>query len=196
MAKTVRITEQELRKAIASDLYWRRGDPDRESYVAWVTEGFRALHEAGDASVVHVRAYERTRDGKLEKVAAHTRGAADGAAGADEIGDDAEGLATPAQALLLSPWPMMMFARPPILPRELGPPLRRIPNQSGKEAARDTPSFARGAARHANEDPSQYAARLMNRHWGEGNWWGSKDRMIEYRQIRKYGERAFEQMAR
>ena len=192
MAKTVRITEQELRKAIADDLYWRSGDPDRESYVAWVTEGFRALHEAGDAGVVHVRAYERMRDGKLEKVAAHTRSAADGAATADEIGDDAETLATPAQALLLSPWPLVMFARPPILPRELGPPLRRVPNQSGKEGAKNTPSWARGATRHANEDPTQFAWRIMNVRWGEGNWHGVPARMSEFGKILKFGQRAFE----
>ena len=176
MASTVPITAADLRRAVGDARYWQAGNAERAAFVQWVTEGYQALHGPGaHGGTVHVRAYSRMRDGKVEQVAAHTR-AAPPAAGdhthgdqpAQSLGaDDARAAVIPAQSLLLMPRPLLLYQRPPILPRI---PMRRVPNQSGKEAARDTPSFARGAARFVGESPAQFARRIMDNHWGAGRW--------------------------
>ncbi|MDR2643839.1 MAG: HINT domain-containing protein, partial [Planctomycetaceae bacterium] len=47
--------------------------------------------------------------------------------------------------------------------------MRRKSNLSGKEAATDVPSFARGKPPMVGETPTQYAERLMIERYGE-NW--------------------------
>lgn len=74
-----------------------------------------------------------------------------------------------------------------ILPRYM----ERIPGQSGKEAADDTPSFAKGKPRLVGETPEQYARRVMDDEWGPGQWKGLPERDKEFRQIKKYGSRGF-----
>lgn len=166
-----------------------------------VTEGYQALHGPEvRGGVVHVRAHSRTRDGRFEQVAAHTRAAppaagegAPAATSARPLGqDDGQPSATPAQSLFLLPRPLLLYQRPPILPRI---PMRRVPNQSGKEAATDVPSFARGLPRYVGESPSQFARRVMDDHWGAGRWEHVPRRMREMSQIRKHGQRAFEMPA-
>lgn len=93
----------------------------------------------------------------------------------------------PAQApALLTPRPPFLFAEPPkgIIPRFM----ERIPRQSGKEAADDLPSWARGARRMVGETPRDYARRLMDEHHGPGNW---QPTYREFNQLKKHGERAF-----
>jgi hypothetical protein len=78
------------------------------------------------------------------------------------------------------------FAEPPkgLVPRFM----ERIPRQSGKEAADNVPSWARGFRRIVGETLRQYAKRLMDEHYGPGKW---EDTEREYNQIKKFGQRAF-----
>ena len=59
---------------------------------------------------------------------------------------------------------------------------------SGKEGAKDIPSWAKGSGPEGAENGKQYAKRMMDGKYGEGNWnTGSK----EYSELKKYGDRAF-----
>ena len=71
MSRMVRITESDLRGAIADERYWRVGHPERAAFQSWVGQGFRGLNPSdGEAqSTVWVRAY--MRDGHW--VSAHFR---------------------------------------------------------------------------------------------------------------------------
>jgi hypothetical protein len=86
----------------------------------------------------------------------------------------------------LSPF---LASKPPIGPTPR--PIMRIPRQSGKEAATDTPSWAKGYPRHVGETPPQYARRLMDQQYGRGSWERKADRLEEMSKIQKYGARAF-----
>jgi hypothetical protein len=66
--------------------------------------------------------------------------------------------------------------------------MERIPRQSGKEAADDIPSWARGSRRMVGETPSQFAKRIMDGEYGRGNW---REPDLEYNRIKKFGQRAF-----
>lgn len=150
-----------------------------------MTGGYRALH-GPDArgGVVQVRAYTRTVEDRVQQVGAHARGAPPTGEGGTAGGE------APIRQVQA---PFFLFARPPILPPGSGIPMRRIPNQSGKEAARDTSSFAHGARRLVGETPTQFAHRVMNERYGDGGWSMRQPRQRrEFNQIRKLGERAFE----
>ncbi len=100
-------------------------------------------------------------------------------------GSDASPAVTKVQELLLTPrFPLL--AEPPkgVIPRLM----ERIPRQTGKEAASDIPSWARGIARRVGETPNDYAKRLMDDQYGPGNW---KPTNREFNQIKKFGERGF-----
>jgi pimeloyl-ACP methyl ester carboxylesterase len=75
MADRVPVTEETLRAAMRDPRYWRPGEPEREAYAQWVTEGWDAFVRGGEGSngAVHLRAYIRTRNGTVEQVMAHTR---------------------------------------------------------------------------------------------------------------------------
>jgi hypothetical protein len=77
------ITEADLRAAMRDPRYWQAGHPERSSYVARVSEGWRSLveAEAGQGGAVNVRPYVRTISGKAVNVAAHTRGDPPGGSG-------------------------------------------------------------------------------------------------------------------
>ena len=77
------ITEADLRAAMRDPRYWQAGHPERSSYVARVSEGWRSLveAEAGQGGAVNVRPYVRTINGKTVSVAAHTRGDPPGGSG-------------------------------------------------------------------------------------------------------------------
>jgi len=62
--------------------------------------------------------------------------------------------------------------------------------QSGKEAARDVPSWARGERPYVDESGEQFATRLLDNKYGRGNY--GKGPNTEYSKIKKWGERAFE----
>jgi hypothetical protein len=59
-----------------------------------------------------------------------------------------------------------------------------IPNLSGKEGAKDVPSWARGERPYVDEDGKAFAKRLMDERFGEGNW---STKSTEYSQIKKWG---------
>jgi hypothetical protein len=96
---------------------------------------------------------------------------------------------TKVQELLLTPR-IPFLAEPPkdIIPRLM----QRIPRQSGKEAADNVPSWARGIPRRVGETPRDYAKRLMDGRYGPGNW-DTEDTgpTSDFSRIRKFGERAF-----
>jgi hypothetical protein len=96
-------------------------------------------------------------------------------------------VATKVQELLLAPR-VPFLAEPPkgIIPRLM----ERIPRQSGKEAASDVPSWARGIPRRVGETPNDYAERLMDQRYGPGNWKRTGSN-TEFNRIKKFGERAF-----
>lgn len=65
----------------------------------------------------------------------------------------------------------------------------RKPGQSGKEAAKDVPSWARGEQPYVNENGKQFAQRLLNEKYGSGNWKSGPG--TEYNQLVKYADRGF-----
>ncbi|AXI01469.1 RHS repeat domain-containing protein [Aquirhabdus parva] len=64
----------------------------------------------------------------------------------------------------------------------------RIAGQSGKEAAKDVPSWARGEVPKVGENGNKFATRLMNDKYGKGEW---EKGVGEFNKIRKYGDRGF-----
>jgi RHS repeat-associated protein len=85
-----------------------------------------------------------------------------------------------------------LFARPPIIPRipeALRPLKERIPRQSGKEGAKDVPSWCRGEAPRVGESGSDFARRLLDDKYGPGNY--ERGPTSEFNRIQKWGDRAF-----
>ena len=62
---------------------------------------------------------------------------------------------------------------------------------TGKEKATDIPSWAKGERPYAGENGKNYATRLMNKRYGKGNWENNANRMREFRQIQKNGDRGY-----
>ncbi len=61
---------------------------------------------------------------------------------------------------------------------------------SGKEAASDIPSWARGERPLTREDGKAYAKRLMDQKYGEREH--DTGPASEFNQLKKYGDRAFD----
>ncbi len=61
---------------------------------------------------------------------------------------------------------------------------------SGKEAATDVPSWAKGQRPSSNESGKKFAGRLLDAKYGRGNY--PKDPGSEFNKIQKWGDRAFE----
>lgn len=63
-----------------------------------------------------------------------------------------------------------------------------MPRQSGKEGAKDIPSWARakGGQPKPEENGRAFAKRMMDDQYGPGNW---KDTGSEYQQLKKFGDR-------
>ena len=62
--------------------------------------------------------------------------------------------------------------------------------QSGKEAASDIPSWAQGERPYVGEDGKAYAKRLMDKKYGDGKY--DSGASSEFNQLKKYGDRHFE----
>ena len=75
-------------------------------------------------------------------------------------------------------------------PADVPPSKVRKPGQSGKEAATDVPSFARGEAPRVGESGNDFAKRLMDAREGPGNYPTGPG--SEFNKIKKFGDRAFE----
>ncbi len=60
---------------------------------------------------------------------------------------------------------------------------------SGKEAASDAPSWAKGQTPYAGENGDAFATRLLDEKYGVGNW--TKGSGTEHNQLQKWGDRAF-----
>jgi hypothetical protein len=80
------------------------------------------------------------------------------------------------------------FARPPIVPEEIPRFKEPIPRLSGKEGAKDIPSWARGLRPYVGESGRDFSKRVMDGKYGPGKW---KETDPEYKQIQKYGDRNF-----
>jgi hypothetical protein len=63
-------------------------------------------------------------------------------------------------------------------------------NISGKEGAKDVPSWAKGERAYTNENGDKFARRLLDKKYGKGNY--STKSQTEYSKIKKWGDRAFE----
>jgi Phage portal protein len=101
---------------------------------------------------------------------------------------DAGGTATlqPVQELLpFGPRLPFFFEEPP---RTVRPFKEPIPRLSGKEGAKDIPSWARGNRPYVGESGRDFAKRLMDAKYGPGNW---RTTSQEYQQIQKFGDRSF-----
>ena len=61
---------------------------------------------------------------------------------------------------------------------------------SGKEGAKDVPSWAKGEKPYSKENGKQFAKRLLDKKYGEGNY--EKGPTSEFNKIQKWGDRAFE----
>jgi hypothetical protein len=84
-----------------------------------------------------------------------------------------------------------------VRPAELDPPgteyKRPVPGQTGAEGATDIPSWVRDegyAPPRAGERGEDYATRLMNHKYGEGNW--KRGPGTEHNQIQKWADRHFQ----
>ncbi|MBB6250464.1 hypothetical protein [Nitrospirillum iridis] len=83
----------------------------------------------------------------------------------------------------LPPW---IEALPDAVKNEFKEP---IPRLSGKEGAKDPPSWAEGFRPKIGENAESFARRLMNDRYGPGNW---KDGPTSpYSQIKKWADRSF-----
>lgn len=117
-----------------------------------------------------------------------------------------DGTALPDSWWLLPRGPIV-GARPPVVPRLPGQrlpegmrdpggvPLPRAARRSGKEAATDTPGWAREFPRYSTETAKQYAERLMDwKYGGRQNWDSRQNRGqgSEFSRIQKNGNRGFE----
>ncbi|AWV24372.1 Hypothetical protein RADP37_04616 [Roseomonas mucosa] len=182
------------------DRYWQVQHPERGAYAGWVTKGWQALatsplRTAAGQSMVSVRAYERQRNGRPEHVSAYTRS---GRAGQGSTA------ATPRPGIVpVQLGPVLLAPRPPgyIVPRpqEAAPvPMKRVPRQSGKEGAKDTPNWARGFPRYQGESSTQYAERLLDQKYGgrqnRDKFPSDRGSKSEFSKIRKFGERSFQEM--
>jgi len=64
------------------------------------------------------------------------------------------------------------------------------PGQSGKEAGKDVPSWAKGSKPRVNENGNNFADRLLNGKYGKGNY--PKGPRSEHNKIKKWGDRGFQ----
>lgn len=78
-----------------------------------------------------------------------------------------------------------------ILPNKANDTGKQIPKPgiSGKEGAKDVPSWAKGERPNISESGKEFAERLLDQKYGKGNWEPRKT--PEYSQIKKWGDRAF-----
>jgi len=65
------------------------------------------------------------------------------------------------------------------------------PGVSGKEGAKDVPSWALGQKPRVGESGREFATRLMDQKYGQGNWGNRVGPGKEFNQIQKWGDRAF-----
>lgn len=80
------------------------------------------------------------------------------------------------------------FARPPIVPEGEPEFQEPIPRLTGKEGAKDIPSWARGQRPYVGENGRDFAKRLMDEKYGPGKWDRNEQ---EYKQLHKHGDRNF-----
>jgi RHS repeat-associated protein len=79
------------------------------------------------------------------------------------------------------------FARPPIVPGRFKLPRS---GRSGKEGSKDIPDWCRGQRPYENESGKDFAKRLLDEKYGEGNY--PRGPSSEFNKIQKYGDRSFE----
>ena len=80
------------------------------------------------------------------------------------------------------------FARPPVVPGEQPRFQEPIPRLSGKEGAKDVPSWVRGQRPYVGENGRDFAKRVLDEKYGPGKW---DENGEEYGRIQKYGDRNF-----
>ncbi len=105
----------------------------------------------------------------------------------DQTSDPRKGLIQVQGFPFFDPLLRMPLSKPPegVFPRYM----ERIPRLSGKEGATDIPSWARGARRMLGETPRDFARRLMDDHFGRGNW---SETGRDFQKLKKFGARSFQ----
>jgi hypothetical protein len=145
------------------------------------------IAEDGVARVTRTEALLKSNFDSAQPRDDHGRWTADGS----NLGDRETGAAghpalRPAQEVL------QFLARPPFFleepPKTVRPFKKPIPRLSGREGAKNIPSWARGSRPYVGENGRDFAKRLMDEKYGPGNWRPAES---EYRQLRKYGNRNF-----
>ena len=186
------INEATLKRMVAREEYWSARSPERSALTNWVGEGFAAIEDGGAASsgTVFVRAYQRSVRGKVVEVSAHERSAGPGGQDARPRGSTGQSAPSSAPPIHQVGWTLFLGARPPVRSME------RVPNQTGREAARDVPSWARGTPRQVGESPTTYAERVLDNQHGSREAWdtgrSARGPRSDFSKIRKFGERAFQ----
>ena len=145
------------------------------------------IDEDGIARVVQTEALLKANFDPAQPRNDHGRWTADGSNSGDaEAGGADHPALIPVQSFL------PFLARPPFFledpPKTVRPFKKPIPRLSGREGAKNIPSWARGSRPYVGENGRDFAKRLMNEKYGPGKW-GPAD--AEYRQLQKYGDRNF-----
>ena len=80
-------------------------------------------------------------------------------------------------------------SQPTSQPEEKKEQKQPVSGKSGKEAANDVPSWARGERPYVDENGNDFAKRLMDNKYGKGNYKTGPG--TEYNSLRKWGDRGF-----
>ncbi|KLN58875.1 hypothetical protein WH96_20665 [Kiloniella spongiae] len=64
-----------------------------------------------------------------------------------------------------------------------------VSGKTGKEAAKDVPSWAKGERPKKNQSGKNWAKDLLDKKYGKDNW--GKGPGSEFNKIKKYGDRGF-----
>lgn len=73
-----------------------------------------------------------------------------------------------------------------------GTPKKKVPKAklSGKEGAKDVPSWVKGERPNVSESGRDFAKRVLDKKYGAGNY--STKSNTEFSKIKKWGDRAFQ----
>ena len=155
--------------------------------IAAVHSRLEEIAEDGISRVIRTEALLKANFDPAQPRDDHGRWTADGSNSSDvEAGGADHPALIPAQEVL------PFLARPPFFledpPKTVRPFKKPIPRLSGREGAKNIPSWARGSRPYIGENGRDFAKRLMDEKYGPGEW---RPADAEYRQLQKYGDRNF-----
>lgn len=177
----VPVSERELRAAMRDDRYWRTNHPEYGDYRAWVTRGWQELAAGGALDgdgtiVVQVSGYERTRNGRRERVEPYQQTRR--AARPDEANDNAPEAAGPTPLVNTSAAPEPERRVVVVFVGGGGDRWLNGPVSQFFRTTQDSPNFAGVETRHFDHDhqgrierfiraqPQGTSVRLIGHSWG------------------------------